>query len=397
MLTWESLTMQTNEYFAKRAEECLFGNYKRAPVAFTHGRGARLFDVEGKSYLDFIGGVAVSSLGHAHPALVRAITHQAERYLHVSNLYQLPEQIQAAQALTRLSGLERVFFCNSGAEANEAALKLARKHASEHGRGPRILVAENSFHGRTMGALAATGNPAYHKGFEPLPQGFTFLPYNELAAWQKAMGPDVAAVLVEPIQGEGGVVPGTLEFLHGLELLCRKHGALFMLDEVQTGVGRTGAMFCFHSHGLLPDVVTLAKGLGGGVPVGAVLARAEAAAVLVPGTHGCTFGGNALACAAANVVLEEVEQLLPDVELRSRQLVGGLKALPKVKEVRGAGLLLGIELEVEAKPIELACLQQGLLLNAVRSHTLRLAPPLVVTQLDVEEAVEILARVLDQP
>lgn len=401
--TWENLSdddpkLETpavkNADYVREAEECLFGNYKRAPIAFSHGFGSRLFDVEGKGYLDFIGGVAVNSLGHAHPALTAAIAEQAGKYLHVSNLYQLPEQIKAAQMLVRLSGLEKVFFCNSGTEANEMALKLARKHAGEKGRGHRILTAQNSFHGRTMGSLAATGNAAYHKGFEPLPQGFEFLPYNDLAAWQEKMGPDVAAILVEPVQGEGGVFPGSLEFLHGLELLCRKHGALFMLDEVQTGVGRTGTMFCYHSHGLQPDVVTLAKGLGGGVPIGAVLATAQAASVMGPGTHGCTFGGNALATAAAAVVLEEVEHLLFDVEARSKQLVSGLESLPHVTEVRAAGLLIGIDLDIEAKPIELACLEKGLLLNSVRTQTLRLAPPLVLTETDVEEALAILKEVL---
>lgn len=403
MITWENLsddepqtTMPklTNAEYVQQAEECLFGNYRRAPLAFTHGFGSRLFDVEGKSYLDFIGGVAVSSLGHAHPRLVAAITEQAGRYLHASNLYQLPEQIRAAQMLVRLSGLERVFFCNSGTEANEMAIKLARKHALEKGRGPRILCANNSFHGRTMGALAATGNPAYHVGFEPLPAGFEFLPYNELPEWEKAMGPDVAAVLVEPVQGEGGVFPGTMEFLHELELLCHKQGALFILDEVQTGIGRTGAMFNYHTHSLQPDVVTLAKGLGGGVPIGAVLATKEAAAVMTPGTHGCTFGGNALATAAAAVVLEEVEHLLMDVEERSKQLVAGLEKLPHVLEVRAAGLLIGADLDIEAKPVELACLSKGLLVNSVRARTLRFAPPLVVTEEDVAMALEILGEVL---
>ncbi len=403
--TWENLSddepqmktenKPTNTDYVQQADECLFGNYRRAPLAFSHGFGSRLFDVEGKGYLDFIGGVAVSSLGHAHPRLVAAISEQAGRYLHASNLYQLPEQIKAAQMLIRLSGLERVFFCNSGTEANEMAIKLARKNALEKGRGPKILTANNSFHGRTLGSLAATGNPAYHVGFEPLPAGFEFCAYNELADWQRAMCPDVAAVLVEPVQGEGGVIPGTLEFLHGLELLCRKAGALFILDEVQTGVGRTGTMFNYHSHSLMPDVVTLAKGLGGGVPIGAVLATREAAAVMGPGTHGCTFGGNALATAAACVVLEEVEPLLLDLEERSKQLVAGLEKLPHVTEVRAAGLLIGVDLDIEAKPIELACLEKGLLLNSVRAKTLRLAPPLVVTEEDCQIALSILKEVLE--
>lgn len=382
------IVTDTNAALAGRADEALLGNYRRAPIAFTHGEGCRLWDVEGNSYLDFTGGVAVSSLGHAHPALVRAISQQAQRYLHVSNLYQLPEQIEAAERLLRLTGLSKAFFCNSGTEANEAAIKLARKHLFPRFR---ILVAENGFHGRTMGSLAATGNPAYHEGFQPLPQGFTMCPYNDLSGWE--FTEDVCAVLVEPIQGEGGVVPGRADFLKGLQDRCREHGALLMLDEVQTGIGRCGSMFAYQKLGLDPDVVTLAKGLGGGVPVGAMLSRYDA---LKPGQHGCTFGGNALSCAALNAVVPEVEKLLGHVEQVGAALRASLQQLPHVTEVRGEGLLIGVDLDIEARPVEEACRARGLLVNSVRAQTLRLAPPLVVSIEEVERVVKILRSTLDQ-
>ncbi|MEW6282563.1 MAG: aspartate aminotransferase family protein [Candidatus Eremiobacterota bacterium] len=387
-----TLSEQSTESVVEAADAVLFANYRRAPLAFSHGQGCRLWDLEGRSYLDFVGGVAVSSLGHAHPALVKAISEQAGRYLHVSNLYQLPEQVQAARLLADASGLPRVFFCNSGAEANEAALKLARRYAYDNGRGPKVLTADNSFHGRTMGALAATGNPDYHEGFQPLPRGFGSLPYNDLDAWEPHLRTDVCAVLVEPVQGEGGVIPGDPHFLFQLRQLCRERGILFMLDEVQTGVGRCGVMLA-GGH-LEPDVVTLAKGLGGGVPVGAVLARDEVAAVLKPGMHGCTFGGNALSCAAVCAVLPEVEALLPSVKRLGERLMAGLRRLEKVEQVRGQGLLIGADLTVDAKEVELACRERGLLVNPVRPRTLRLAPPLVVTAQEVDLALDILKEVL---
>ena len=384
------------------SERYLFQNYRRQPIAFHHGQGARLWDLEGRVYLDFIGGIATSSLGHAHPALTRALCEQAARYIHVSNLYLIPEQARAARLLAEASGLDRAFFCNSGAEANEAAIKLARRRAYDLGRpeANEILVAEGGFHGRTLGALAATGNPAYHVGFAPLPGGFRFVPYNDLAAAAAAVGPATCAILVEPVQGEGGVVLGDLAWLAGLQTICRAHDALFMLDEVQTGIGRTGRMFAFQHYGLAPDVVCLAKGLGGGVPIGAVLARDAAARHLVPGSHGSTFGGNALATAAACAVIETIQTdgLLDHVAAMSTRLRSGLTALatrlPVVREVRGIGLLLAVDLAVEAAPVVAACAERGLLVNNVRTHTLRLAPPLVVTADDVDAAVGVLADVL---
>ncbi len=388
---------------AAASDRHLFQNYRRQPIAFARGRGARLWDLAGGEYLDFIGGIATSSLGHAHPALVRAVSDQVARYVHVSNLYLIPEQARAAELLTAASGLGRAFFCNSGAEANEAAIKLARRRAHDL-RGPgeyEILVAQGSFHGRTLGALAATGNPAYHAGFGPLPGGFRFLPYNDLEAAEAAIGPNTCAVLVEPIQGEGGVVPADGAWLAGLQGLCRGHGALFMLDEVQTGIGRTGRMFAYQHHGLAPDLVCLAKGLGGGVPIGAVLATDDAARHLVPGDHGSTFGGNALASAAACAVLETIasDGLLDPVTAMGGRLRAGLAALaarrPEVGAVRGAGLLLGVDVQVDAAALAAACAGRGLLVNNVRPLTLRLAPPLVVTAADVDAALVALEQALD--
>ena len=359
----------------------LLQNYRRQPLGFTHGSGATLYGTDGKAYLDFIGGLAVNSLGHAHPALTRALQDQAGKLLHVSNLFTIPEQEELARRLCTLAGMGRAFFCNSGTEANEAALKLARRHTGK----ARILSALQSFHGRTMGALAATGNPDYQVGFQPLPPGFEWLPYNDLKAWEAAFGDDVAAVLIECVQGEGGVIPAQAEFLQGLQRLCRQHGALLMIDEVQTGIGRTGTTFAFEQFDLQPDVVTLAKGLGAGVPIGALLMQEALAGVLVPGTHGCTFGGNPLSCRAALVVLDELPRLLPQVSKREAQLRQGLEA--KGYAVRGMGLLLGAECP-DAKAAEATCRENGLLVNAVRPTTLRLAPPLTISSADVEAALE---------
>ena len=387
----------------EEADRVLFRNYKRAPVAFTHGKGTRLFDLEGREYLDFIGGIAVSSLGHAHPALVRAVSEQAARYLHVSNLYQIPEQVEAARRLVAASGLDRAFFCNSGAEANEAAIKLARKRGKAV-KGPHsheILVAEHSFHGRTLATVAATGNPRYQEGFEPMPAGFRFVPFDDVVAMRRAVGPAPAAILVEPVQGEGGVLVPSAGYLAGLRALCDEAGLLLMLDEVQTGVGRTGKMFAYQHAGIRPDVVTLAKGVAGGVPAGVTLATEDAASHFVPGDHGSTFGGNALASAAICAVLDAIERegLIENAAARGARLVAGLEALrgkqPVLGEIRAAGLLVGADLSVDAAPVVDACRARGLLVNAVRPKTLRFAPPLVVTEAEVDAALQILDSALE--
>ena len=388
----------------READRVLFRNYKRAPVAFSHGRGVRLYDLEGREYLDFIGGIAVSSLGHAHPALVRAVSDQAARYIHVSNLYQIPEQVEAARRLVSLSGLDRAFFCNSGAEANEAAIKLTRKRAKAE-KGPdchEILVTDNSFHGRTLGTLAATGNPRYRAGFEPLPAGFRFVPFDDLEAMKGAVSDSTAGILVEPVQGEGGVLLPSPTYLAGLRALCDSQDLLLVFDEVQTGIGRTGRMFAFEHAGIRPDVVTLAKGVAGGVPAGVVLATEKAAAHFVPGDHGSTFGGNALASAAVCAVLETIgsERLLENAASMGARLAAGLEALserhPMIRAIRAAGLLVGADLEGEAAPIVDACRGRGLLVNAVRPNTLRFAPPLVVSAEEVDRALAILDEVFQR-
>ncbi len=382
----------------------LFRTYRRAPVAFVRGEGVRLWDLEGRVYLDFVAGIATTSLGHAHPDLVQTLCAQASRYLHVSNLYHIPEQVQAAKRLAELSGLDRVFFCNSGAEANEAAIKLARRWGRAT-RGPEayeIVAMEGSFHGRTLGALAATGNPRYWQGFEPLPPGFRFVPYDNLAAVADAITDRTCAVLVEPVQGEGGVILPSPGYLRDLEALCRERGVLLILDEVQTGVGRTGEWFAFQREQVQPDVVTLGKGLAGGVPVGAVLAREEVSQHLGPGDHGTTFGGNPLACAAVCTVLEVVERdrLLENVRRTGDRLLRGLRSLaernPLVASVRGVGLLVAVDLHGEAAPVVDAALAEGLLVNAVRPQTLRLCPPLVVSEAEVDEALGRLERALER-
>jgi predicted acetylornithine/succinylornithine family transaminase len=376
-------------------------NYRRAPLAFARGEGVRLYDLEGRVYLDFVGGIAVSSLGHAHPRLVAAIQQQAARLLHVSNLYLIPEQAALAQWLTSRSGLDRAFFCNSGAEAVEAALKLARRfhHAQGSGRF-EVIVAEGGFHGRTLAALAATPVPRYQEGFAPLPAGFRAVPFNNAGALAAAITPRTAAVLLEPVQGEGGVHPAAPAYLSAARRICDDHGLLLILDEVQTGIGRTGALFAFQGFGVRPDIVTLAKGLGGGVPIGALLASATVAEVFQPGTHGSTFGGNPLACAAALAVLQTVEEanLAAHAAVAGERLAAGLRDLAQrvgvITSVRGRGLLVGADLDREAAPIVEACAALGLLVNGVQPRTLRFAPPLIVTEREVDEALAILERVL---
>ncbi len=375
----------------------LFANYKRAEVAFTHGSGVKLYDTTGKEYLDFLSGIAVSSLGHAHPRMVSALTDQVAKLLHVSNLYTIPEQEAAAAKLTEVCGFEKAFFCNSGAEANEALIKLARRYAHQNGLPPVLVVAHNSFHGRTMATLSATGNPKYQENFQPLVEGFRFVDFNDqrqaLDALEGACG-----ILIEPVQGEGGVVPADPEYLAAIANACRVSGKLFLLDEVQTGIGRTGEWLAAHAYGVKPDAVALAKGIGGGVPVGAVLTSQALSELLPPGSHGTTYGGNLLASRATLTVLETIEdeRLLDKVKETGRYLSEQLLAVPGVKSVRGLGLLLAVELEEEAGPVAERCMAAGLLLNAVRPTALRLAPPLVVTKAEVDAAISILEEALCQ-
>src|SRR5215208_5462642 len=370
--------------------------YKRMNIAPTKGRGSWLFDEEGNRYLDFIAGIATNSLGHGHPALVKAIQKQAEELIHCSNLYEIPLQAEVAQMLTEATDFDKVFFCNSGTEAVEAAIKLARKHAYET-HGPEkyeILAFTKSFHGRTYGSLSATAQASYQEAFGPMVPGFAYAPFGDLAAAKEAIGPQTAAVLVEPIQGEGGVNDAPEGFLEGLRDLCDERGALLIFDEVQTGAGRTGHLYAYQGIGVVPDVLTSAKGLGGGFPVGAMLAKEEYAA-LGPGNHGSTFGGNPLAMAAVKAVLGVVNDpaFLEEVRFKGTVLKNALEKLAEQvpgAEVRGEGLLLGLDLADAgfARKIFEHCLDQGVLVNLVGGTTIRMAPPLTVSRTEVRAALD---------
>jgi acetylornithine/N-succinyldiaminopimelate aminotransferase len=375
--------------------QAVMETYKRLGIAPTSGRGSWLFDEEGNRYLDFIGGIATNSLGHGHPALVKALQEQAETLIHCSNLYEIPIQAQAAAMLTDATDFDRVFFCNSGTESVEAAIKLARKHAHET-YGPHkheILTFSKSFHGRTYGGLSATAQATLHDGFGPMLPGMAHAPYGDLEAAKQAVGPQTAAILVEPIQGEGGVNVAPEGFLQGLRDLCDASGALLIFDEVQTGAGRTGQLYAYQDMGVVPDVLTSAKGLGGGFPVGAMLAKEEFAA-LGPGNHGSTFGGNPMAMAAVKAVLGVIgeEAFLEEVRFKGKVLKNALEVLAEEvpgAEVRGEGLLLGFDLGDPdlARAVFEHCLEEGVLVNLVGGTTIRMAPPLTVTRTEVRAAL----------
>jgi acetylornithine/N-succinyldiaminopimelate aminotransferase len=385
----------------------LMDTYARPPVTFVSGRGAVLVDTEGKEYLDFLSGIAVTSLGHAHPRVTEALAHQASKLVHVSNLFGNELAGPLAATIDRLIGDGepaggQVFFGNSGAEANECAIKLARRYGSISGDSPRytVLSALGSFHGRTLATLHATGQPSKHAAFEPLPAGFSHVAYGDMAALAEAADPGVvAAILLEPIQGEGGVVPAPPEYLAAVRRLCDERGILLMMDEIQTGLGRTGRWFGFQHAGIMPDVVTMAKALGNGVPIGACWARRYVASAFHPGDHGSTFGGQPLAAAASAATLATLQEIgAPELAAAAgERLSVGLSALPGVDHVRGAGLLLGIVLDpsLDAKAIVNACLGAGLVLNVPSPGVIRLAPPLTVTDDEIDSAVAIIAQVLE--
>ena len=396
----------------ERWSDVLMGNYGVPPVTFVRGSGTELFDDAGNRYLDFLCGLAVTGLGHAHPRVAAALADQASTLLHVSNLFITEPQLEVAERLDRLirsgtgsevdpaGGSGRILFQNSGAEANEAALKLARKF---HGRGRHgVVAAFRSFHGRTMATLAATGQPEKHEPFQPIPEGFRHAAWNDLAAVEAALAPEVGAILLEPLQGEGGVNPADTAFLQGVRRLCDERGMLLIIDEVQTGLGRTGEWFGFQHAGIVPDVVTMAKGLGNGVPIGAVWATADVAAAFGPGDHGSTFAGQPLAAAGAREVLRIMEEMDAPRKARERgaELTVLLEAIPGVSSVRGLGLLLGVELDAAALAgrtageVARACLAAGLVVNGVTPTALRLAPPMTISSDELVEGVGILASVL---
>lgn len=372
----------------------LMNTYARQPVSFVRGEGAHVWDENGKRYLDAVAGVAVNTLGHAHPMLVKAIAEQAATLIHTSNLYGVKRQEELADRLCALSGMDKVFFCNSGCEANEAAIKLARLFGHQKGiANPTIIVTEKSFHGRTMATLSATGSRKIQAGFEPLLSGFARVPFNDIAAIRQvaSVNKDVVAVLVEPLQGEGGINVAAQEYLAELRKICDEFGLLMMLDEVQTGIARTGTWFAFQHSTVQPDVMALAKGLGSGVPIGACLARGAAAEVFKPGTHGSTFGGNPLACAAALATLQAVEQLgLRENAARvgeyiRTKLSAMLANQPGVIEIRGQGLMIGIELDRPCGEIVSRMRERGCLVNVTSDKVIRLVPPLIFSQANADE------------
>jgi acetylornithine/N-succinyldiaminopimelate aminotransferase len=393
--------MPQNEQWSERANKALTPNYRQQPVALVRGAGARVWDADGNEYLDFLGGVAVNALGHCHPAVVRALEEQARTLWHVSNHFYIPRQVELAEELLASAPFaRRAFFCNSGTEANEALLKLARKVHVDRGQPHRyeVVATDDSFHGRTAFALSATGQPKYRHGFEPLVPGFRHVPYGDLAALDAALGPNTAAFLVEPIQGESGVIPPPPGYLAKARELCHAKGALFLLDEIQTGMGRTGKLWAHEWEDARPDAMSLAKALGAGFPIGAVLATEEVGSHLTAGSHGTTFGGNPLACAVALAALREIRAILEasrKVADRLRRALEELRAGGRVVEVRGRGMLFGLRLAVDAGEVLKGSRERGLLVNAIGADTIRLAPPLTLTDDEAAEAVRRFSGALD--
>lgn len=384
---------------------CLMSTYQPLALSFSKGLGTRLWDQAGREYLDAVAGVAVTNVGHSHPKIVSAISEQAGLLLHTSNLYSIDWQQQLAQKLTRLAGMERAFFNNSGAEANETALKLARLHGWHKGiEQPLVVVMENAFHGRTLGTLSASDGPAVRLGYNTLPGDFVKVPFGDLKALesvQKAHGPRIAAILMEPIQGESGVQLAPPGYLKALREVCNRRGWLLMLDEIQTGIGRTGQWFAFEHEGIVPDVMTLAKGLGNGVPIGACLARGRAAELFTPGSHGSTFGGNPLACRVGCTVLDIIEEqgLRENAKVQGERLLEKLRIeladAANVLAIRGRGLMIGIELKQPIRDLALiAARDHGLLINVTRGKTIRLLPPLTIDEREVEMIVRGVGRVV---
>ena len=379
----------------------LMPTYNRADVAFDRGDGSWLYATDGRRFLDFGSGIATSSLGHAHPHLVQAIAEQAGRVMHTSNLYRVPGAERLAARFVEASFADSVFFCNSGAEANEGLVKIMRRAMHERGQSERyrVICFDGAFHGRTLAMLAATGNKKYLTGFGPEVDGFDHVPFNNMNALRDAIGPQTAGVLIEPVQGEGGVRPASLDFLRDLRAACDEFGILLGMDEVQCGMGRTGKLFAHEWSGITPDVMSIAKGIAGGFPMGAILATEAAAAILTPGTHGTTFGGNPLACAAANAVLDVMlaPGFLADVDRKARRLwfalVDVCQEQPDVlEEVRGAGLILGLKARVSNMELQQALMAEGLLTVAAGDNVVRLVPPLVLTDADVDTAVAMIRR-----
>ena len=395
--------MREQEIFAEDQQSYLpvFNRYK---IVLDHGEGAEVWDINGKKYLDFLGGIAVNVLGHNHKALVQAVQEQAGKLIHCSNLYYTKPQADAAAKLVKLSGLDKAFFANSGAEANEGAIKIARKYGySINPEKTEIISAWDSFHGRTLATLTATGQTHYHEGLGPLPAGFTYVHYNDIAELESKISDKTAAVMLETIQGEGGVHTPDGDYLKQVRELCDKHGALLILDEIQAGIGRSGKFFAYENYGIKPDIITLAKGLAGGVPIGAFIVTDKVAAAFKPGDHGTTFGGNPLACAAANVVLDTVpkDEFLKNIQVAGKYFKDKLQELAKkypkfIVDVRGEGLILGAELisSDHGRDIVNDCLAKGLIINCTAGKVLRFIPPLIITTSQIDEAFAVMDEVI---
>ncbi len=392
--------MTLTEDIMKTYYEYVMPTYARAPVVLVRGKGTRAYDIEGREFLDFFPGWAVSGIGHCHPKVVAAIRKQAKKIIHVSNNYYNELQGLLAKEITETSFDGKVFFCNSGAEAVEGAIKLTRKagYPSRY----EIITMENSFHGRTLAAVTATGQPKYQEGFAPLPAGFAHVPFNDLEAVKAKITDKTIAIMVEPIQGEGGIYVASDEFMSGLRALCDERKLLLIFDEIQTGMGRTGKMYCYQHYNVTPDIMVLAKSLGGGFPIGALIAKREIADVLQPGSHASTFGGNPLACAAGLATFEAIKEgnLVEKAKRRGGYLHNRLSILKKdfpfVKIIRGKGLMQGVELEIEGEAIVDKCIAKGLLINCTQKKVLRFMPPLIVKNPEIDTAVSILTEVLKE-
>lgn len=393
-MDFQTIKEYENQYYLK--------TFSRYDVCFTHGKGCKLYDTEGREYVDFLGGIAVNALGYGDPELVKAICEQAGRLIHVSNLFYSEPQSLLVKNLLEGTDFARAFLCNSGAEANEGAIKLARKYYFDRGgKKYKFVTALNSFHGRTLATATATGQTKYSKAYTPLPDGFEYVPYNDIAALEQAVDEETCAVILETIQGEGGVIEATSEYLKAAERLCRERDALLIIDEVQTGMGRCGELFSYQAHGIRPDIVTLAKALGGGVPIGALLASEKLSETFSPGDHGSTFGGNPLACAAANVVVGRLRNtdLLAQIREKGdyfKRTLSSLKKHSSVLDIRGKGLLIGLELEesVSGKALVKAMLGRGYILNCAGHNTLRFAPPFPISGEEIDGMVKALDECL---
>ncbi len=388
--------------FIRKHQKFLIGNYAPPAIEIVRGKGSHLWDSQGKKYLDFTSGIAVTNLGHSHPEWINQVQHQVELLAHCSNLYSIPEQVRLAERLARKIGPGKVLFCNSGAEANEALIKLSRLHGVQgEGKRTKILVARNGFHGRTLGALSATESSKYRKGFEPLLPGFVFCKLNELSDFENAIDDETVAILVESIQGEGGLHVSSDSFLQGIEKLCQKNNLLFLMDEVQAGIARTGEFLGYQKSGVQPDAIAMAKGLGGGFPIGAIWVKDSSSSLFTPGSHGTTFGGSPLACSAAHAVLDviEKEDLIAQAKVLGDYLLQGIQKLAenfpkKILEIRGRGLMLGVQLADEPGELVSILRDNGLLAVGAAGQTLRLLPPLTITQDEIDQGLKILRQSL---